>query len=137
MGFRQSKGCFTGHTSVWKQLLFQWKSLRTSGPVHVIPMDHLQHHLQLGLNLSKFLSVQTVLKIPFVIAMDRNRVNHMLQVRQGCQVLQKALEHRHCNGVEGKAKDTEVGTMAQGWEDSRENRISYHTIIDLQVLQGA
>lgn len=52
-------------------------------------------------------------------------------------MLQKAHEQRHCNGVEGKAKDTEVGTVAQGWEDSRESRISYQAIIYLQILQGA
>lgn len=52
-------------------------------------------------------------------------------------MLQKALEHRHCNGIEGKAKDMEVGTVAQGWEDGRESRISYHTIVYLQMLQGA
>ena len=128
---------FNGHTSVLKHLLVLWTSLWTSGPGHVIPLCPVQHRLQLSLDFSKFLSVQTLMKIPFLVAMDRDRINHVLQLHQGCQVLQKALEHRHRNGIEGKAKDTEVGTVAQGWEDGRESRISYHTIIYLQMLQGA
>lgn len=32
--------------------------------------------------------------------------------------MQKACEHRHCNGVEGKAKDTEARTVAQSWQES-------------------
>lgn len=137
VNFRQNTQCFNGHTSVLKQLLVLWNSLRTSGPFHVISLYHLQHCCQLGLHFSKFLLVQTARKTPLFIAVDRNRINNMLQLHQACYMLQKIHEQRHCNGVEGKAKDTEVGTVAQGWDDSRESRISYEAIIYLQILQGA
>ena len=97
----------------------------------------MQHRLDLGLNFGKFLSVQAVIKILLLETMDRNRINHTPQPRQGCQVLQKALQHRHRNGVEGKVKNTEVDTLIQGWDDGQESRISHHTIIYLQTLHGA
>lgn len=61
----------------------------------------------------------------------------MPQPWQGCQVLQKAFEHRHRNGVEGKVKNTEVDTLVQVGDDGQESRISHHTIIYLQMLHGA
>lgn len=137
LGFRKNSECLNGHTWVLKQLLVLWKSLSTSAPGHVVPLYRLQHCLHLGLHFGKFPWVQTATKIPLFIAMDRHRINYMLQLHQGCQVLQKAREHRHRNGVEGKAKDTEMGTLAQGWEDSRESGVSYQAITHLQMLQGA
>ncbi|XP_059857808.1 uncharacterized protein [Delphinus delphis] len=89
------------------------------------------HRFQLSLNFSKFLSVQTVMKNPFLVAMDRDRINHMLQLHQGSQVLQKALEHRHCNGIEGKAKDTEVLNAPQ-IQKLQDTFVPRHSI-DLQI----